>query len=304
MPELPEVETVRRGLEERVVGQRLVEVIVTGRRTVRRQPPAELVARLEGRRVDAVRRKGKWLALLLDDDSVLVIHLRMSGQLLWVAPLASTAPAGAPLAGASIVAGPDSSDAWDGSAVVKHTHVVARLGDGSELRFVDPRTFGEWFVTDDVGPDGLPLDFARFGPDPLVDGLSAKTLRGRLAGRTVPLKAALTDQRVVSGIGSIYADEICFRAKLRPDRLGGSLSSSEVASLAKAARAVLAEAVRSRGSSLRDSRYRDLEGGLGSFQGRHAVYDRAGEPCRRCASRVVRLKIGARHAYCCEGCQL
>jgi formamidopyrimidine-DNA glycosylase len=304
VPELPEVETVRRGLEERIVGQRLVEVIVTGRRTVRRQPPAELVARLEGRRVDAVRRKGKWLALLLDDDSVLVIHLRMSGQLHWVAPPANTAPAGkAPSGAASIVAGPDSSDAWDRSAVVKHTHVVARLGDGSELRFVDPRTFGEWFVTDDVGPDGLPLDFGRFGPDPLVDGLSAKTLRGRLAGRSVPLKAALTDQRVVSGIGSIYADEICFAARVRPDRRTETLDDEEIGRLARAARRLLAKAVELRGSSLRDERYRDLMGDLGSYQSRHNVYDRLGKPCRRCGTPISRVRFGARVAYCCEGCQ-
>jgi len=106
------------------------------------------------------------------------------------------------------------------------------------------------------------------------------------------------------GIGSLYADEICFRAKLRPDRSGGSLTAPESASLAKSARAVLREAVRSRGSSLRDLRYRDLAGSFGSYQDRHAVYDRAGEPCQRCGNRIVRLKIGARSAYCCEGCQL
>ncbi len=149
-----------------------------------------------------------------------------------------------------------------------------------------------------------PPRLAHLGRDPLLEGLPTAYLAARLAGRRAPIKALLTDQRIVAGIGSIYADESCFRAKLRPDRAGGSLTPTEVAALARAARAVLREAVTSRGSSLRDLGYRDLAGEVGSFQERHAVYDRAEEPCRRCGSRVVRLKIGARSAYMCEGCQL
>jgi formamidopyrimidine-DNA glycosylase len=278
VPELPEVETVRKGLEEHLVGRRFTEVVVTGRRAVRRQPATEMTARLAGRRVEAVRRKGKWLAIELDSSEVLVIHLRMSGQLLWAAD-----PEAAPL--------------------TPHTHVVAKLADGSELRFVDPRTFGEWYLTDEVGPDGLPEDFARFGPDPLVDGLGARVLRERLAGHKVPLKAALTDQRVISGVGSIYADEVCFAARVRPDRRTDTLSVDEIRRLARSISAVLGKAVELRGSSLRDQRYRDLMGELGSYQGRHQVYDRAGEPCGRCGATVTRVRFGARVAYCCEGCQ-
>jgi formamidopyrimidine-DNA glycosylase len=305
MPELPEVETVRRGLEERVVGKRLVAVEVTGRRSVRRQPPAELVQRLTGRRVDAVRRKGKFLALELDDGAVLVIHLRMTGRLLWVAGAACAAgAAGAAGTGAAPTrAEALGEDALAPEATAKHTHVVARLGDGSELHFVDPRTFGEWFVTDDVGPDGMPVDFGRFGPDPLVDGLPTRVLRDRLAGHKVPLKAALTDQRVVSGIGSIYADEICFAAGVRPDRPTDTLAAAEVTRLARSARKLLATAVELRGSSLRDERYRDLMGDLGSYQSRHNVYDRLGKACRRCGTEISRVRFGARVAYCCEGCQ-
>jgi formamidopyrimidine-DNA glycosylase len=188
--------------------------------------------------------------------------------------------------------------------VEKHTHVVARFSNGSELRFVDPRTFGEWFVSDEIGPDGLPLDFARFGPDPLVDGLPARLLRQRLAGHRVPVKAALTDQRVVSGIGSIYADEICFAAKVRPDRRTETLTADEVSSLAAAARSLLRKAVELRGSSLRDERYRDLMGVMGSYQSHHRVYDRLGQPCRRCGTAISRVRFGARLAYCCEGCQV
>ena len=279
MPELPEVETVRRGLEGAVVGRRIVEVKVLGRRTVRRQSPAELVTRLEGRKFATAGRRGKFLLLSLDDDAVLVVHLRMSGQLLH-------------LSGAQ---------RWP---MAPHTHVVVALGDGTELRFVDPRTFGEWFVSSEIDGRGVPLELAHLGRDPLLEGLPTAYLAARLAGRRAGLKALLTDQRMIAGIGSIYADEICFRSKLRPDRLGGSLTAAELGSLAKAARAVLRDAVASRGSSLRDLRYRDLDGEVGSFQERHAVYDRAGERCRRCGDHVERLKIGARAAYLCPGCQL
>ncbi len=278
MPELPEVETVRLGLEGAVLGRRVTEVQVLGRRTVRRQPAAELVSRLTGRTFIAAGRRGKFLLLTLDDDEVLVVHLRMSGQLLHVG--GSERPPLAP-----------------------HTHVLVALDDGTQLRFVDPRTFGEWFVSSELDGNGLPTVLSHLGRDPLLEGLPTAYLASSFAGRRAPLKALLTDQRIVAGIGSIYADEICFRARLRPDRLGGSLTSAELTSLARAARAVLREAVASRGSSLRDQRYRDLTGDLGSYQGRHAVYDRAGEPCPRCGLPVVRLKIGARSAYCCEGCQ-
>lgn len=277
MPELPEVETVRRGLEAAVTGRRIERLSVTGRRSVRRQTAAELCQRVEGREVKAVRRRGKFLALELDDGQVLVIHLRMSGQLLHV--LDRRLP------------------------VAPHTHVVAELDDASELRFVDQRTFGEWYVTDDVAPSGLPRDFERFGPDPLVDGLSARRLGERLAGRRAPLKAALTDQAVVAGIGNLYADEICYAARVRPDRRCDTLTKDELSRLAASARRILRDAVARRGSSLRDARYRDLMGALGEYQLRHRVYDRAGQPCTRCGSPVTKIRFGARVAYCCETCQ-
>jgi formamidopyrimidine-DNA glycosylase len=278
VPELPEVETVRRGLEAVAVGRRIVSVEVPGRRTVRRQTSGELIDRLTGRTMSSAGRRGKYLLVELDDGSVLVIHLRMSGQLLYVSD-----PSSQPR--------------------VAHTQVVVGLGGGGELRFVDPRTFGEWFVAGETDARGVPLELAHLGRDPLLEGLPTEYLARELAGRRAPLKALLTDQRLVAGIGNLYADELCHRARLRPDRLGGSLSRDDVRRLASSARGVLGEAVRARGSSLRDLRYRDLEGGYGSYQGSHAVYDRAGEACPRCGAPVVRLKIGARTAYCCEACQ-
>ena len=279
MPELPEVETVRRGLEGAVVGRRIAGVQVLGRRSVRRQSPAELTTRLEGRTLTAAGRRGKFLLMSLDDDAVLVVHLRMSGQLLHLS-------------------------GTERPPIAAHTHVVVELGDGTQLRFIDPRTFGEWFVSSDLDSRGVPAELAHLGRDPLLEGLPTAYLATHFAGRRARLKGLLTDQRIVAGIGSIYADEICFRAKLRPDRSGGSLTGPELASLAKAARAVLREAVASRGSSLRDKGYRDLAGDFGSFQERHAVYGRTGEQCPRCGNRVVRFQVGARAAYMCEGCQL
>lgn len=278
MPELPEVETVRLGLEKVLPGRQAARVGVTGRRTVRRQSPGELVSRLEGRHFGQPDRRGKFLAVPLDDGQVLVIHLRMSGQLTWVeSPAEVTAP--------------------------KHTHVVVDLDDGSELRFTDPRTFGEWFVTDEVRRDGLPAIFDALGPDPIAEGLSAKQLAAVLGKRRSPLKSVLTDQRAIAGIGSIYADEIAFAAEIRPDRQAMSLTPGEVGRLASKTRSLLRAAVKARGSSLRDASYRDLMGELGGYQTAHRVYDRADQPCLRCGGTVERVRFGARTAFCCPSCQ-
>lgn len=278
MPELPEVETVRRGLEAIVPGRRIAHVEVSGARTVRRQSPRELVERLEGRRFGTPDRRGKFLALPLEDDQVLVVHLRMSGQLLFAA---------------------------DPSCHPRrpHTHVVVTFDDGSELRFVDARTFGEWYVTSELRPDGLPSDFDRLGPDPVADHFGVAVLRDRLSGHRNPLKAALTDQRLVAGIGNLYADEICHAAALRPDRRVDSLEAGDIRRLARKTTTVLSNAVRLRGSSLRDARYVDLMGDFGGYQDHHCVYDRAGEPCPRCGAEIRKIRFGARVAYCCTSCQ-
>lgn len=278
MPELPEVETVRRALDPLVHGRRAASVSVTGARTARRQGGEVVRSRLEGRRFERVERRGKYLALVLDDTQVLVVHLRMSGQLLYVTP-----PATVPLA--------------------PHTHVVLGLDDGSQLRFVDPRTFGEWYVTDEVREDGLPAEFDRLGPDPIAEPFGADVLAARFGSHTTAVKVALTDQRVLAGIGSLYADEICHAARVRPDRRLPTLDRKEVVALSRAVSSVLKRAIEARGSSLRDARYRDLMGELGAYQRQHRVYDRAGQPCLRCGGTVERLRIGARSAYCCPSCQ-
>lgn len=278
MPELPEVETVRRDLARLVAGRRVVAVTVAGRRSIRRQSPAEFGASLEGRRIEGVARRGKYLLAALDDGAVLVVHLRMSGQLLLVG------------AGEQLEQAP-------------HTHVVLALDDGSELRFVDPRTFGELFVTADLASDGRPTALAAIGVDPIVDGLDPGLVGALLARRRTTLKAFLLDQHLVAGVGNLYADEICFRAGLRPDRRTESVSTKEAARLCEAVLAVLGEAVALRGSTLRDARYRDLLGEHGAFQHRHAVYARTGEPCASCGAPVVRARVAGRSAHFCPSCQ-
>ncbi len=289
MPELPEVETVRRGLEHYAVGRRVTAVVIIGARTVRRQEAAALVAALTGRRLAAARRFGKYLVVPLDDGPLdgavnsggapgeaLVIHLRMSGQLLRVTP---------------------------DQPMSAHTHARLLLDDGNEIRFVDARTFGELFVASDLDAAGRPAALAALGPDPLIDGVDVERLQRLAASRRTTLKAFLLDQAVLAGIGNLYADEICFAARLRPTRPVAALRPIEWGRLATAIRAVLEAAVGARGSTLRDARYVDLLGDAGSYQDHHAVYGRSGEPCPRCGRAVCRTRVAGRSAHFCPGCQ-
>jgi formamidopyrimidine-DNA glycosylase len=279
MPELPEVETVRRDVSGRYAGQRLVVVTVTGRRTVRRHSPG-LLSGLAGQRLADVDRHGKYLLLRWEDGRVLVVHLRMSGQLL--------------------AAGGD--DPWP-----VHTHAVLGFSHVGELRFVDPRTFGELFLATPSGPPGRAggepgvAELSHLGPDALV--ADAGHLAAALAGRRAPLKRLLVDQRAVAGMGNIYADEVCFAAGLRPDRPAGSLAGAEIERLAGSMRSVLEAAIAGRGSSLRDQQYRDLYGNLGRYQLEHKVYGRSAMPCPSCGQAVQRVDMGARSAFLCTTCQ-
>jgi formamidopyrimidine-DNA glycosylase len=275
MPELPEVETIRRGLEKNVIGSVIVEAHVSGKRTVRRQSIRSFESLVRGRRMLAAERRGKYLLVALDVGT-LVVHLRMSGQLCLLE---------------------DASD-----PPVPHTHARFCLDDGRELRFVDPRTFGELFV---AGPGGVDLESALsgVGRDPLVDGLDAAWIEDQASRRRTSLKAFLLDQRRIAGIGNIYADEICFDAGIRPARPAGSLSPDEYRALAASIAKVLGRAIEDGGSSLKDERYRDLLGELGRFQQRIDVYGRENEPCHRCGAPVARLRLAGRSAHFCPNCQ-
>ena len=288
MPELPEVETIRRDLEKEVVGKRVKQVEVTGLRSIRRhKAKKDFISRLEGRKISSVQRKGKYLLLALDDsslapgqevDDILVVHLGMSGQLLRARSLKEEAP--------------------------KHTHVVITFTQGGLLRFIDPRTFGELFVTAASQLEKQVTELAHLGFDPLEDIMSWNRFGEMLHAKKAKLKPLLMDQRFMAGVGNLYADEILWAAGIRPDRASESMSSQEVRRLYRAMVEVLQEAVKHRGSSLADEQYRDLFGAVGDYQSQHKVYDKEGEPCRRCRTPIVRLKGQGRSTFLCPQCQV
>ncbi|HVM63755.1 MAG TPA: bifunctional DNA-formamidopyrimidine glycosylase/DNA-(apurinic or apyrimidinic site) lyase [Acidimicrobiales bacterium] len=270
MPELPEVETVRRDLASAVLGARVAAVTVTGARSVRRQHPDEFARALTGARLDDVSRWGKYLLVALDSGQVLVAHLRMSGQLLIAAE------------------GDD--------ALKRHTHVRVRFSDGRELRFVDPRTFGELFVTSHDLPE-----LSTLGVDAL--GIELGTLAAVLRARRGRLKPLLLDQRATAGIGNIYSDEILWAARLRWYRRADQLRPVEVRRLHEAMTTVLDDAIAHRGSSLGDAQYVDLAGRPGGYQERHAVYGREGQACLRCGRPIERTIVAQRSHFWCRACQ-
>lgn len=279
MPELPEVETVRRGLLRFLVGRRITVVEVGRERTVRRTSAKELVAGLQGTTITSIGRRGKYILAELDSGDVLMIHLRMSGRIL-------VSPAGAPRPA--------------------HTHVVLHLDSDppTELWFIDPRTFGEMVV---FHPDHVATELpevARLGIDPITDGLTKAQLAGLLGGRRRQLKALLLDQHVIAGIGNIYCDEILHRAKLHPLRLANSLTTREITRLHEAIHHILGAAIDAGGSTLSDTQYVDVMGDGGSFQLEHRVYDRAGQRCLTCGRATIQAAvIAGRTTHWCPRCQ-
>jgi formamidopyrimidine-DNA glycosylase len=275
MPELPEVETTRRALAPVLEGDVIAAVAVRRERMIRRQPrPADFSDRLRGRLVVALRRHGKFLLADLDGDLVWVLHLGMSGRMSVAAP---------------------------GTAEPAHTNVVIRTGRGDEVRFVDPRTFGFTSVLTSEEYALSPL--ALLGPDAFDDLPRSPRLAARLAGRTAPIKALLLDQRFLAGLGNIYADEVLWRARIAPDRPGGSLTADEVAVLRRSIRPVLRAALDHGGTSLSDLRYLIPDGRAGEYLPRLAAYGREDEPCRRCGTPIRRATLRARSTYWCQGCQ-
>ena len=277
MPELPEVETVRRGLERHLVGRRIEMVEVGRERTVRRTSREALIAGLSDTVVERADRRGKYLVLPLDSGDALMIHLRMSGQVLL---------------------------ADGGSIRPPHTHVVMHLDDGHEAWFVDPRTFGEVVVFDPERIEHELPELARLGVDPIADPFDVDVLRAALGTSRRVLKPMLLDQHVIAGIGNIYADEILHRARLRPDRPASSLDRRRVGELHRAIVAVLGEAIAAGGSTLGDAQYVDLMGDDGSYQDEHRVYGRGGERCSTCGRGwIQRVVTGGRGTHFCGVCQ-
>lgn len=273
MPELPEVETVRVGLEPNLVGRTFEGVAIRDFRLTRPLEPAEVAAELQGERVAAIDRRGKYLIVRFESGLVLLVHLRMTGSFSHV------------------------SDG--GGEPDPYARAVVRLDDGSDVIYRDVRRFGTWLVlrSDELGPY---LD-ARLGKEPLGRAFSPAVLAGRLEKRRAPVKAALLDQTTVAGVGNIYADEALWRAQIDPRRPARELSADEVQALHGGIREALKAGIRRQGATLRD--YRQPDGSSGGMQDEFKVYGRDGEPCLRCGAPLEKTRIAGRGTWFCGSCQ-
>lgn len=272
MPELPEVETVCRGLRAQILGRRIEGVEVRNAAVIHQNlAPADFAARLIGRSICTVERRGKYILIVLD-QGWLVCHLRMTGKLLVRAQEA---------------------------APELHTHVVFALDGGLALHYNDVRRFGG-FVWSDSDPRAL-APLSALGPEPLEEDFDAAYLYASARGRKRPVKSHILDQGVVAGIGNIYADEILFRAGVRPKKSAARLTKAECAAIVRATKEILAEAIRAGGSTIRD--YVDSSMRAGSFQLAHQVYGRAGKPCYSCGSILKSVTVGGRSSVYCPHCQ-
>jgi formamidopyrimidine-DNA glycosylase len=272
MPELPEVETVRTQLEPVLVGRRFERVEIHDPRLVRPYEPAEVAAELEGERVAAVERRGKYLIVRFESDRVLLIHLRMTGSLRHSA---------------------------DGLEEDPHRRAVVRLDDASDVAYRDVRRFGTWLVLE---PGELaPYLAKKVGDEPLDALFTAARLGERLAKRRAPIKAALLDQRTLAGMGNIYVDEALWRARINPLRPAESIDRKELQRLHKAIRAALEAGIARQGSTLRN--YALPDGSSGSMQHEFKVYGRGGEPCDRCGTPIAKTRVGGRGTWVCPACQ-
>ena len=274
MPELPEVETIRTGLEPHLVGRTFEQVEISDPRLTRPLDPREVAAELEGERVAAVERRGKYLVVRFETGRVLLIHLRMTGSLLHAR-----------------------RDAAAGDAYVR---AVVRLDNESDVAYRDVRRFGTWLLLEPGELD--PYLAERIGKEPLGTGLTARSLTDRLARRKAPLKAVVLDQRVFAGVGNIYADEALWWARLHPLRPANTLTPEELKALVRSIRRALRLGIARQGATLRD--YRNANGESGGMQAEFRVYGRAGEPCTRCGHPIEKTRAGGRGTWFCPNCQV
>jgi formamidopyrimidine-DNA glycosylase len=271
MPELPEVEFVARQLRETVPGRRITCVDVRWARAVQDMEPAAFVAAVTGRIVDAIGRRAKYLLLTLDDGQLLIVHRRMSGNLLLR------------------MAGQDEPP---------YVRVALDLDDGRRLYYTDPRKFGRLAL---ARLDTLPATIAALGPEPLEPEFTPVVLAARLAGIRRGLKATLLDQKVVAGLGNIYADEALFRARLHPLRAAGSLNEDELARLHVGIQGALTTGIMHGGTTF--GRYRDIYDEAGTNLEHVEVYQRTGQPCPRCGTPIARITVAQRSTHYCPTCQ-
>lgn len=272
MPELPEVETIRRMLEPVLTGRRLDQVRILDARLTRPEPPETVEAMLEGERVAQVGRRGKYLVVVFESGLHLLVHLRMTGSFR--------------LGGGSLEDDP-------------HRRAVVRLDDGSDVAYRDVRRFGTWTVLD--GDEVEPYLGSRVGPEPLEPAFTAAVLSQALARRRAPVKAIILGQKAAAGVGNIYADEALWRARVNPSIPGEKLDPKRVSALHRSIRAALRAGIARQGATLRD--YRDPTGGAGGMQEEFRVYGRDGLPCVRCSTTIVKTRVAGRGTWFCPSCQ-
>ncbi|MCB4379353.1 bifunctional DNA-formamidopyrimidine glycosylase/DNA-(apurinic or apyrimidinic site) lyase [uncultured Tateyamaria sp.] len=282
MPELPEVETVRRGLAPTMEGAVIAQADVN-RPDLRWPFPAGMAERLSGQQVLGLRRRSKYILADLASGETLLIHLGMSGRML-------------------VSGDPLGQFVHEHPAAEKHDHVVLHMDNGARITFNDPRRFGAMDLLDTATADQHKL-LAVLGPEPLGNAFNEDHLVAAFEGKNTPVKSALLDQRIVAGLGNIYVCEALYRAGISPTRKAGRISKQRVAALVPIIRDVLAEAIEAGGSSLRD--FRQADGELGYFQHRFDVYGREGEPCRTpgCSHEVTRIVQSGRSSFYCRSCQ-
>jgi formamidopyrimidine-DNA glycosylase len=274
VPELPEVETIRASLAPGLTGRRLERVDILDPRLTRPEPPEVVAAALEGEVVADVRRRGKYLIVGFESGRHLLIHLRMTGNVLHPAP--------------------------EGRRDDPHVRAVVRLDDGSDITYRDVRRFGTWELLE---PRELDAYFVarRLGVEPLGRSFTPAGLRRSLAGRRAPIKAALLDQRAAAGVGNIYADEALWYARVNPLTPAGELGEEEVAALRDGVRKALQLGIRRQGATLRD--YRGADGSRGRMQDEFRVYGRENEPCERCGTPIAKTRVAGRGTWYCPTCQ-
>lgn len=271
MPELPEVETVARGLRTRLIGRTVTRVIIQWAGSIGAPDPGMFVQRLTGKTVISVDRRGKWILVKVSDGQTLLVHLRMTGQLLL--------------------------EAID-CAEDEYTRVVLYLDSGERLRFSDMRKFGRLILTDN------PSDvLGELGPEPLADEFTVARFERMLSNRRGRIKSLLLNQRFLAGLGNIYVNEALWKAHIHPLRSGDSLSFEEVERLYRAIRSVLRAAIVEGGTTLENGNFKRANGKAGEFASQLLVYDRGGEPCGCCGTPIERITVGQRGTYFCPRCQ-